>query len=71
MLAFSAVNLWHAIDLTMTGRIGAAGELMQQWDPNGTWSPAACRAEGIELPTASEMLQVLARWAIEDLPTIC
>ena len=67
---FNAINLWYAIDLAMDGRIGAAGALMQQWDPNGTWSPAACQAEGIEMPTASEILHVLARWAIEDLPSI-
>ena len=43
----------------------SAREAMQLLDPNGSWSPAACRADGLPLAGPGEILPVVQRWRRE------
>lgn len=43
----------------------SARDAMQQLDPNGVWDAAACRAEGLPLPRAGDILPVAKRWLAE------
>jgi hypothetical protein len=52
--------------------MGASGEAtrlealsrLQQIDPNGTWTDAACDADGLDRCTLAEAQEALARFAV-------
>ncbi len=47
----------------------SARAAMQLLDPNGTWDPTACRADGAPLAGAAEILSTVSQWR-EDLAAI-
>lgn len=43
----------------------AARCAMQVMDPNGSWAPLTCRADGVDAPTVEDILAVMHRWLAE------
>ncbi len=43
----------------------SARAAMQLLDPNGTWDPAACRADGVPLAGVAEIFATVNRWREE------
>lgn len=61
----TSVTVWQAAKAIERGEIGIARARMQALDPHGLWDHESCIGEGVEPPTAKEMLDTLNYWQVE------